>query len=102
MRSGSSLRFYRDMSAAEPVQLTLAIDPASEPITGAICDRSGKRVEFSGWLGFASALEELLGASRPRTAATAFTPVAGARRHRFGRARAHRDRGGDRDEDQEL
>jgi hypothetical protein len=52
------------MSAADPVQLTLAIDRASDPITGALRDGSGNSVEFSGWLGFAAALEQLLGAPR--------------------------------------
>jgi hypothetical protein len=63
------------MSAAETVQLTLAIDPASEPITGTVCDGSGKRVEFSGWLGFASALEQLLGAPRLSTPAGIMTEL---------------------------
>jgi len=44
-------------------------------------------------------------AGRPRgrgLAAAALAAVAGARRHRLGRARAHRDCGGDRDEDQNV
>jgi len=77
MRSGWSLGFHHDMSAAEPVQLTLAIDPVSDPITGAICDGGGKRVEFSGWLGFAAALEQLLGVPQQNAATitgTEFSP----------------------------
>lgn len=57
------------MGTADRVQLTLAIDPASDPITGALGDDRGESVEFSGWLGFASALEELLSAPRPAAAA---------------------------------
>ena len=56
------------MSPTDRVQLTLAIDPASDPITGALRDDRGQTVEFSGWLGFAAALEELLSAL-PRSAA---------------------------------
>ena len=56
-------RFDRDMSPADRIQLTLAIDPVSDPITGALGDDRGQSVEFSGWLGFAAALEQLLRAS---------------------------------------
>jgi hypothetical protein len=52
------------MNAGPRLEFTLAIDPASEPIAGAIGDSRGHRVEFSGWLGFAAALEELLSGSR--------------------------------------
>jgi hypothetical protein len=37
----------------------------SDPITGAIGDGRGQNVEFSGWLGFASVLEELLSDPSP-------------------------------------
>jgi hypothetical protein len=48
------------MDTTPRVEFMLAIDPASEPIAGAIGDGRGRNVEFSGWLGFAAALEELL------------------------------------------
>jgi hypothetical protein len=48
------------MTPAQRVELTVAIDPASDPITGSVGDPRGGNVEFAGWLGFAAALEELL------------------------------------------
>ena len=57
------------MGPADRVQLTLAIDSASDPITGALGDGHDKSVEFSGWLGFAAALEELLSAPGRNAAA---------------------------------
>jgi hypothetical protein len=69
MRSGMTLRFDYGMSTVPRVQFTLAIDPVSEPITGAIRDAQGHSVEFSGWLGFAVALEELLTAEPASNAA---------------------------------
>jgi hypothetical protein len=52
------------MNAAPRLEFTLTIDPVSEPIVGAINDQRGQSVEFSGWLGFAAALEELLETQR--------------------------------------
>lgn len=47
------------------MQLTLDIDPASDPIAGTLQDARGRAVEFSGWLGFAGAIDQLLaGAGR--------------------------------------
>jgi len=48
------------MSTGRPVQLQLEIDPASEPVTGTIHDASGRAIEFTGWLGFAAAIEKAL------------------------------------------
>ena len=52
------------MGPPDHINLTLSIDPVSDPITGALGDCHGKRIDFSGWIGFAAALEELLGAER--------------------------------------
>jgi len=48
------------MSTGRPVQLQLEIDPASVPVTGTIHDASGRAIEFTGWLGFAAAIEKAL------------------------------------------
>jgi hypothetical protein len=58
------------VSTIQRVHLTLEIDPASDPVTGALRDLAGQNVEFAGWLGFAAALEELIssaGRQRPAT-----------------------------------
>jgi hypothetical protein len=56
------------MSTADRVHFTVAIEPPSDPITGAVRDPGGRSVEFAGWLGFAAALEQLLSAGRQRAA----------------------------------
>jgi hypothetical protein len=48
------------------MQLRLEIDPGSEPITGTLEGGQDQAIEFSGWLGFAAAIEQALRrASRP-------------------------------------
>jgi hypothetical protein len=69
------VRFDYGMSSVPRLQFTLAIDPASEPIAGAIKDAQGQSVEFSGWLGFAAALEDLLGTLRQTPKAAERPPV---------------------------
>jgi hypothetical protein len=71
------LRFDFDMNSAQRAQFTLDIDVAAEPITGAVGDGGGQRVEFSGWLGFAAALEELLSPLRGLPVEPALGPPAG-------------------------
>jgi hypothetical protein len=39
--------------------LTLHVSPQAEPFSGSLTDDSGREVEFFGWLGFVSLLEEL-------------------------------------------
>jgi hypothetical protein len=51
------------VSTNERVQVQLDLDPAADPIRGALKDVSGHAVEFSGWLGFAAAIEEVLAAA---------------------------------------
>jgi hypothetical protein len=62
--SAAELRFDPHMTTAARVELTLDIDPISDPIAGALRSTGGDPIEFSGWLGFAAALEELLRAVR--------------------------------------
>jgi hypothetical protein len=69
------LRFDYGMTSAPRVQFTVAIDPVSEPIAGAIRDGQGQSVEFSGWLGFAAALESLLTTLRQASNAADRPPV---------------------------
>lgn len=52
------------MSKDERVQLVLDVDPAADPIRGALQDTHGHTVEFAGWLGFAAAIEEALAPAR--------------------------------------
>lgn len=56
-------------SPAAPLRTAqLAIDPDSEPITGAVTSEDGARQAFKGWLELAAVLEELR-TSRPADAA---------------------------------
>jgi hypothetical protein len=53
---------------SHPIKLTLEVEPGVEPISGRIQDSDGRRSsggprEFVGWLGLASALENLIGAA---------------------------------------
>jgi hypothetical protein len=41
--------------------LLLDLDPESDPIVGALSNERGARYAFTGWLGFASALEKAMG-----------------------------------------
>jgi hypothetical protein len=84
MQNRMQVRFDYCMNAAPRLQFTLAIDPASEPIAGAIKDGQGRSVEFSGWLGFAAALEELLGTLRQTPKAAEQPPVWPKRRQPTG------------------
>ena len=68
MRRGCEISFDDAMTSIQRLQLTLVLDPASDPITGTVGDAHGKSVDFSGWLGFAAALEQLLSAARPTSA----------------------------------
>lgn len=58
------------MSTGRRVHVRLEIDPASEPITGTLEDALGQVIEFSGWLGFAAAIEQALGPARRADSAT--------------------------------
>lgn len=60
MRGRIAIGFDASMDISERIELTLAIDRVSEPIAGAIGDGRGRSVEFSGWLGFAAAIEAVL------------------------------------------
>jgi hypothetical protein len=62
------------MTTAARVELTLDIDPISEPIAGTVRGVRGEAIEFSGWLGFAAALEELLSALRAPSASEPLSP----------------------------
>jgi hypothetical protein len=53
--------FDDGMSTGRRAQLRLVIDAAAEPITGTLETLSGQAIEFSGWLGFAAAIEQALG-----------------------------------------
>jgi len=56
-----------EVDAALPLRVVLELDLGSETIGGRIEGPDGP-LEFSGWLGLASALEQLLGsATRPGT-----------------------------------
>jgi hypothetical protein len=57
-------RFDSRVSTRPRVTLRLEIDPASEPITGTLAGAPGRPIEFSGWLGFAAAIEQALGPAR--------------------------------------
>jgi hypothetical protein len=54
----------RGVTTVGRIEFMLDIDPNAEPIAGAVRDGSGDAIEFAGWLGFASALETMLSASR--------------------------------------
>jgi hypothetical protein len=43
--------------------MTLELDVGADPIAGTLRDRRGHSVEFSGWLGLAAALEEVVSAT---------------------------------------
>ena len=60
------------MSTDRRAQLRLVIDAAAEPITGTLECASGQAIEFSGWLGFAAAIEQAL--VRPGGAASGALP----------------------------
>jgi hypothetical protein len=49
------------MPGSLPMQLTLEIERATDPISGRVLDEAGGAREFVGWIGLASALEEALG-----------------------------------------
>jgi hypothetical protein len=51
------------MSTGKHVHLQLDLDPAADPIDGALQDADGHAVEFSGWLGFAAAIQSALAAA---------------------------------------
>jgi hypothetical protein len=48
------------MQSTALIVLTLAIDRGSDPIEGRITDESGRKHEFSGWMGLARAISEVL------------------------------------------
>jgi hypothetical protein len=62
------------MTSVGRIEFMLDIDPSSDPIAGAVRDESGDAIEFSGWLGFASALETMLSASREAAARSHAAP----------------------------
>jgi hypothetical protein len=43
-----------------PQKLTLEVDRRAESIAGRLCDDRGTTFPFTGWLGFASALQQAL------------------------------------------
>lgn len=51
------------MDSHPSLRLVLEVDPRTEPISGHL-EGSAGNVEFVGWLGLASALEQLLAAAR--------------------------------------
>lgn len=53
------------MAQAQRIQVVLEFDTGSTPISGRLRDAHGRDVEFSGWLGLAAALEEVLSAAIP-------------------------------------
>lgn len=68
MREGCEISFDGAMTSIQRIELTLVLDPASDPITGTFTGAHGESVDFSGWLAFAAALEQLLSATRPTSA----------------------------------
>jgi hypothetical protein len=44
--------------------LTIELQGAEDPLVGQLTDEHGNTVEFRGWLGLASGLEQLLGPGR--------------------------------------
>lgn len=77
MRTPRGVGFHARMSSGERVRLTLEIERGSDPIVGRVRDLCGRSVEFSGWLGLASALEGALTVERGDPS----SPPAGPERH---------------------
>lgn len=48
------------VSTGGRVQLRLDLDPASDPISGALHGAAGHAVEFAGWMGFSAAIAQAL------------------------------------------
>lgn len=46
--------------AGQRKRFILELDHNSEPIVGSLCDAEGRSFEFTGWLGFSSALGRAL------------------------------------------
>jgi hypothetical protein len=53
------------VATGQRTQLVLELDTGSTPMSGCLQDPHGRSVEFSGWLGLAAALEEVLRATNP-------------------------------------
>ena len=64
------------MSNAALRTLTLQVDPAANPIAGAVRDERGTNRTFSGWIGLAAALEHAINAVPERaTTKSCRTPL---------------------------
>jgi hypothetical protein len=51
------------MTSTAPLKVTLEFRPDADPPRGRIVDHAGQAREFVGWIGLASALEDVLGAT---------------------------------------
>ena len=48
------------MTSTTPMQVTLELQRGSDPLSGRVVDEAGRSHDFVGWIGLASALEEVL------------------------------------------
>lgn len=65
------------MTASRTREYVLELDLDSDPISGRLRDDAGEALDFTGWLGLASALERMVAAAGADSEGEPATPVRG-------------------------
>jgi hypothetical protein len=85
MRSAATIGVIPDVASAPRRRLILEVEDGSDPIVGCVRDEQAASFDFSGWLGFASALQEALTATVDSPSAVpSASPLSDAERSALG------------------